>query len=341
MTSLPPSTDRRPPEPEGKRSLPLDEAVREGLARVEEQLGAWSRSDNPVTAEASRYVLRKTGKRIRPALVLLTSRLFPGESGDAVLLAALVELIHTASLIHDDIVDNSDRRRGRESAHSRWGPHITVLLGDHLYIKAIDRAMRSRYERIAPLLVETSSRMIEGELEEYAAAGDLAVTEDDHLRMVANKTAALFSCCGRFGAIAGLAGPRDEDRLARFGLEIGMSFQIIDDVLDITGTAGVLGKPVLSDLREGRITLPLIHALRTSDGDRRERLSVLVGRKDITPGERDWLLAALTDGGSLEYAMARARESQEKAQGVLRSFPGSPAREALAELADFVLKRDR
>lgn len=315
--------------------------IRDDLERVEEQLASWSRSENPLTAEASRYVLRRKGKRLRPALVLLTARLFPGADGEAVFLAALVELLHTASLIHDDIVDNAGLRRGLESVHSRWGPNITVLLGDHLYIKSIGLSLRSRHDRITGLLVEVSSRMIEGELEEYALAGNLAVTEAEYLRVAESKTASLFAFCCRAGAILGGAGPGEEERLAAYGLDLGMSFQIVDDVLDIVGEEESLGKPVLSDLGEGRITLPFIHAMRLNGRVGPDRIESLVGRKDITAEERRSLLRSLSACGSLDYAMARARECSERSLAGLRSFPGSPSREALERLTMSILERDR
>jgi octaprenyl-diphosphate synthase len=315
--------------------------IRDDLERVEEQLASWSRSENPLTAEASRYVLRRKGKRLRPALVLLTARLFPGADKEAVFLAALVELLHTASLIHDDIVDNAGLRRGLESVHSRWGPNITVLLGDHLYIKSIGLSLRSRHDRITRLLVEVSSRMIEGELEEYALAGNLAVTEAEYLRVAESKTAALFAFCCRAGAILGGAGPGEEERLAAYGLDLGMSFQIVDDVLDIVGEEESLGKPVLSDLGEGRITLPFIHAMGLNGRVGPDRIESLVGRKDITAEERQSLLRSLSACGSLDYAMARAREYSERSLAGLRSFPGSPSREALERLAMSILERDR
>ena len=315
--------------------------IRDDLERVEEQLASWSRSENPLTAEASRYVLRRKGKRLRPALVLLTAKLFPGADGEAVFLAALVELLHTASLIHDDIVDNADLRRGLESVHSRWGPNITVLLGDHLYIKSIGLSLRSRHDRITRLLVEVSSRMIEGELEECALAGNLSVTEAEYLRVAGNKTAALFAFCCRAGAILGAAGPDEEERLAAYGLDLGMSFQIVDDVLDIVGDEESLGKPVLSDLGEGRITLPFIHAMRMNGRVGPGRIEGLVGRKDITAEERRSLLRSLSACGSLDYAMAKAREYSERSLGSLQSFPGSPSREALERLTISILERDR
>lgn len=341
MTSVPPVPARYPRDPEDKGFDLAYGGIRDELERVEEQLASWSRSANPLTDEVSRYVLRKKGKRLRPALVLLTSRLFPGGNEEAVFLAALVELLHTASLIHDDIVDNAGIRRGRESVHSRWGPNITVLLGDYLYIKSIGLSLRAGQGRIVRILADTSSRMIEGELDEYALGGSLATSEDEYLRVIENKTAALFSCCCRFGAILGGAGPDEEERLAGFGLNLGMSFQLIDDLLDLEGEPGALGKPVLSDLGEGRMTLPLIHALRANGRVQPERLMGLIGRKDLSGRDREGLLKDLVAGGSLDYTRARARDYLERSLDLLLRFPGSPCREALARLAACVLHRDR
>lgn len=315
--------------------------VRDDLARVEEQLESWARAANPLTAEASRYVLRKKGKRLRPALVLLTSRLFPGGDGEAVFLASLVELIHTASLIHDDIVDNADLRRGRESVHSKWGPNITVLLGDHLYIKSIGLSLQSKHDRMTRLLTDVSSKMIEGELDEFALGGNLGMTEEEYLRVIENKTAALFSCCCRIGAILGRAGKEEERRLADFGRNFGLCFQIVDDLLDILGEEDVLGKPVLSDLGEGRITLPLIHALGANGRVGPGRIEGLIGRKDISRGERNDLLEFLLTCGSLDYTKAKAKEYSERALELLQCFPDSPARRSLARLTDFILNRER
>lgn len=315
--------------------------IRGDLARVDEQLEVWSRAANPLTAEVSRYVLRKKGKRLRPALVLLTSRLFAEGDGEAVFLASLVELIHTASLIHDDIIDNADIRRGRESVHSKWGPNITVLLGDYLYIKSIGLSLQSKHDRIIRLLAEVSSRMIEGELDEYALSGNLYTTEGEYLRVIENKTAALFSCCCRIGAILGQAGPDEERQLADFGRNLGMSFQLVDDLLDILGEKAVLGKPVLSDLGEGRITLPLIHALNTNGRVGPGRIEGLIGRKDISGDERKDLLEFLLACGSLDYTKAKASEYSERSLESLHCFPDSPSRESLTRLAAFILNRDR
>ncbi len=341
MTSPTPLLDRWSSVPKWKNMSSLYKEIRSDLDRVEDRLESWSRSANPLTAEVSRYVLRKKGKRLRPALVLLTSRLFSPGSEESVFLASLVELIHTASLIHDDIVDNAGVRRGSESVHSKWGPNITVLLGDYLYIKSIGLSLQSRHDRVIRLLADVSARMIEGELDEYALAGDARITEGQYLNIVENKTAVLFAACCRIGAILGLASPEEEDAVAAFGLNLGKTFQIVDDILDLTGDPDILGKPVLSDLAEGRITLPLIRALKAEGRSDRERIKSLIGRKDISAEERRELQGILAGSGALDHAGLKAREFAETSLEFISRFPDSTPRETLIRLAVFVLARKR
>ncbi|HPW18216.1 MAG TPA: polyprenyl synthetase family protein [Candidatus Aminicenantes bacterium] len=339
MTSPTPLLDRWSSAPKWKDLSALYGEIRADLDRVEERLDSWSRSPNPLTAEISRYVLRKKGKRLRPALVLLAARLFSPGSEESVFLASLVELLHTASLIHDDIVDNAGVRRGKASVHAKWGPNITVLLGDYLYIKSIGLSLQSRHARVIRLLADVSARMIEGELDEYALAGDLRVTEEQYRAIIESKTAVLFGACCRIGAILGLASPEEEEAVAAYGLNLGLTFQVVDDLLDLGGDPAVLGKPVLADLAEGRITLPLIRALQTGGRAERERIKALVGRRDVPAPERRALLDALAAGDAFEYARGRAVEYAEKSLEAIEPFPESPTRETLIRLALFGLTR--
>lgn len=336
-----PLVDRWSAVTEWPDASPLYGEIQADLDRVEDRLESWSRSSNPLTAEISRYVLGKKGKRLRPALVLLTSRLFTPGSEESVFLASLVELLHTASLIHDDIVDNAGLRRGKESVHSKWGPNITVLLGDYLYIKSIGLSLQSRHERVIRLLTDVSARMIEGELDEYARSSDPEITEAQYLEIVRNKTAALFGVCCRIGAILGLASPEEEEAVAAFGLNLGMTFQIVDDLLDFTGDAGVLGKPVLSDLREGRITLPVIHALGSGNGAGGRRVRDLVGRKDLSAEDGRAVIEVLAGAGSFAYADSRAREFAERALEAVAPFADTATKVSLIRLAVFSLLRQK
>ncbi len=315
--------------------------IRQDIDKVEDQLAAWSESPNPLISEISRYVLQKRGKRLRPALLLLSSRLFPSRDGEDIFLSSVIEMIHTASLIHDDIIDNARIRRGEESVHSRWGPNITVLLGDYLYIKSIALSLRSKYERITRLLMDISSQMIEGELAEYALSGNVRIAEEDYLDIIDKKTAVLFSACCRIGAILGKAPPEEENDIAEYGRNLGMCFQLVDDLLDITGDQKTLGKPTLSDLSEGRITLPVIHSLNRNGQNPKNLIAGLIRRKDIGPEEKRELLNILTENGSLDYTKSKAREYSDMSLGLLSRFPDSEVRETLAGLARFALGRDR
>ncbi len=336
-----PLVDRWSAVSDWRDAAPLYADIRADLDRVEERLESWSRSTNPLTAEISGYVLGKKGKRLRPALVLLTSRLFSPGSEESVFLASLVELLHTASLIHDDIVDNAGHRRGTESVHAKWGPNITVLLGDYLYIKSIGLSLRSRHERITRLLTDVSALMIEGELDEFARSGDPAITEAQYLEIVGNKTAALFEVCCRIGAILGPASAEEEEAVAAYGRNLGLAFQIVDDLLDFTGDAAILGKPVLSDLREGRITLPLIRAFGPAGGNGAERVRGLVGRKDLSDEEVRAALDGLAGAGAFAYAEARARQFAERALEAVAPFPDTAAKRSLLRLAVFSLRREK
>jgi len=316
--------------------------IRPGLERVEDRLRTWSESDNPLVAEIGGYVLIERGKRIRPALVLLASRLAgAGDPGEEIFLAALVEIIHTASLIHDDIVDNTRRRRGRDSAHARWGVNITVLLGDYLYIRSIGQSLDARDSRVIRILTDASARMIEGELAEIAARGDPALSEAAYLDIVGKKTAALFEACCRLGAVCGGAPAEREDALAAYGRDLGMCFQVVDDLLDFTGDPRILGKPTLGDLREGRVTLPLIRALARDGRDLGPRLDGLLRRRTMSPAERLEILEIVKSRNGLDEAFAAARSFAERARTRLAAFPPSPIRSALDRLAEYALRRDR
>lgn len=318
------------------------EGLRPELERVEARLRSWSESDNPLVAEIGGYVLLGRGKRVRPALVLLASRLAGGgEPEEETRLAALVEIIHTASLIHDDIVDNTRRRRGRDSAHARWGANITVLLGDYLYIRSIGQSLGARDSRVIRILTDASARMIEGELAEIAASGDPALSEAAYLDIVEKKTAALFEACCRLGAVSGGAAADSEAALAAYGRDLGMCFQIVDDLLDFTGDPRRLGKPTLSDLREGRVTLPLIRALARDGRELRPRIDGLLGRRTLPLAERREILEIVRRRNGLDEAFDSARGFAARARERLEAFPPSPVRRALAGLADYALGRDR
>ncbi len=315
--------------------------IQEELDRVEERLKVFSGSPNPLISEISGYLFQKRGKRIRPALLILSSKMLRYRGDEHILMAALVEFIHTASLIHDDIIDNSDRRRGRDSVHTRWGPNISVLLGDYLYIKTIGLSLTSAHPRVVRILTDVSTRMIDGELNEYALSGQLDTAEQDYLEIISQKTASLFAAACQIGAMLGRATPKQERLLVDYGRNLGLTFQVIDDLLDFQGDEDELGKPVLSDLSEGRITLPLIYTLRNDGSANRSRLRRLMKKKTLAREARKEILTIIRANGALDYTYRKAEEFSLRAREIISRFPESAHREALSLLAEFVLSRNK
>ena len=314
--------------------------VEEDLGRVEELFAEQFRSDVSLVGEIGRYIRDGGGKRIRPALLLLACRLCGHRSDRAILLASVVEFIHTATLLHDDIIDEATTRRGRRSVNSRWGNDVTVLLGDFLYTKAMSMALSQDNLRILRLLSEVTLRMIEGQLLEIESNGDLHVDEAGHLDIIRRKTADLFSACMRIGAMLGeLGGPREE-ALARYGLNLGICFQMVDDLLDFTADEKVLGKPAANDLREGKLTLPVIYLLRRAGPAGSKLVSAVLADRGFERVSREELLVLAREHGALDEARRLAETYADQARQDLAGFERSPYREALAILPDFILARD-
>lgn len=310
------------------------------LDRVEEKLQVFTFSENRLVAEISGYLFKKKGKRIRPAILILSSRLLGYDGEEHIQAASLVEFVHTASLIHDDIIDKADLRRGIDSVHARWGPNISVLLGDFLYIKTIALALGSAHPEIVRILTDVSTRMIEGELDEFRRSGDLSLAESDYLRIIHDKTAVLFAAACRIGGVLAGAAPEQQQALGDYGLSLGMSFQIVDDLLDFQGDPDHLGKPILSDIREGRITLPLIYTINSDGRQNGLRLRALLQDKALSKETRRQILDIVNGNGALEYTSKRAEEYSLRAREIMGGFPPSPHREALGALAEFVLNRE-
>jgi octaprenyl-diphosphate synthase len=319
----------------------LHKSIRKDLEEVENQLKIFASSKNQIISDISTYLFQKAGKRIRPSLLILCSRLMGYRGKEHILMGCLVETIHTASLIHDDIIDNSDTRRGRESVHAKWGPNITVLMGDYLYIKTIGLSLKSQHKQIVRVITDTSARMIEGELNEYSLSGSLDMKERDYLDIINKKTASLFSASCRIGGILGNASEEEESTLAKIGTNLGMSFQIIDDLLDYTGDEKTLGKPILSDLRERRITLPLIYTLNNDGQANRKRLDALLKEDSYSNESLKEILDIIESNGALDYTFEKAQEFSGKSKQLIQKFPSSPYREALSLFTDFILCRKK
>ncbi len=315
--------------------------ISKDLRDVEEKLKLFTLSPNKIISEISTYLFKNAGKRIRPALLILCAKLRGYKGREHIIMSSLVETIHTASLLHDDIIDNSKTRRGRESVHSKWGPNITVLLGDYLYIKTIGHSLESKHRQIVQILTDISSKMIEGELSEYYVSWNLDINENDYLDIINKKTASLFSGSCRIGGILGMASEEEEDILAEFGTNLGMIFQIVDDLLDYTGDEQTMGKPILSDLREGRITLPLIYTLNNDGKKNRKRIINLLKEKELDTTSLDQILNIVRSNGALDYSKKKAQEYSIHSKTLIQKMPPSVYRDALALFPDYILNRNK
>jgi octaprenyl-diphosphate synthase len=316
--------------------------IRGDLEAVEHEFVRHIQSRVALIPEMGRYIQKSGGKRVRPAVLLMAARLSGYQGGDrAVLYASVVEFIHTATLVHDDIIDGADLRRGRLAVHSRWGNDITVLLGDYLYIKSMAMALTQDSLEIIRLLCDVTLRMIEGELYQLTKTGDVDITEEEHFEIIRRKTAFLFGGCAQIGGLLGGVTAEQEVALREYGFNLGIAFQLVDDLLDFTADAAALGKPVGGDLREGKVTLPVILLLRGGDPDVDRLIRDVVRDRSVAPEQWRDILRLLHENGSTELAYERALEYASKAKDCLSAFPPSQERDALLALTDYVVSRDR
>jgi octaprenyl-diphosphate synthase len=314
--------------------------VSDRLREVEALLRRNLASPVEIVDEIGQFVNTGVGKRVRPTLHLLCVQLCEYEGPHDVLLATVVELIHCATLIHDDIIDEATTRRGRESVNHRWGNDVTVLFGDYMFAKAMQLAIRAGSLPVLERLADTTLRMTEGEMLQTRYVGRIDLTVEEYLAVLERKTAALFSCCCE---LAGILAEVDEEREARlrgYGRHLGLAFQIVDDLLDFTGDPARLGKPTASDLREGKATLAVLDLLSCGSGTERRLVRGIMDGTHHT-GAVARLTGLMHESGAIERAHERARFHALSAIGELRAFPESPARRALHSLPDLLLFRDR
>lgn len=317
------------------------ELVREDLLLVEQELMRQSATAFEPVSEITSYLLGGGGKRMRPALLLIANRYAGRRREGSIRLAAVVELLHSATLIHDDVIDSADTRRGRPSANSRWGNHRSVLAGDWLYMQSFQMALEERNFRILDVLIDLTQKMVEGELIQLAKIGRIDVTEDDALKLATHKTACLFSGCARLGAVLGGLEGEEEEALADYGKYAGLAFQLVDDLLDFTGSAKQLGKPVLSDLKEGKVTLPLIYAMENGHREARELVAQVLEEKEFVSVKPDRLVALVNESGALDRTRRLAQEYAAKAKECINNGQrDSEYGRALLTLPDFILERE-
>ena len=314
--------------------------LRDDLVALEGEFGRDTVSGVEAITEIGAYLRAGGGKRIRPALLLLSAKLLNYRGQGAVRLGAVVEIIHTATLVHDDIIDEAKTRRGRPAANTQWGNSKCVLAGDWLYMQAFKVAVQERNFRILDALIELTQQMVEGELLQMEKLGKL-ISLDEHFDLIYRKTACLFSVCMRLGAILGGATPEQEEQVAKYGRDLGMAFQIVDDVLDLTASENVLGKPVASDLREGKVTMAVIHALERCTHEERDRIATVVEQRAFNGVTHPEILSMLERYGALESATSRATQYADSARKALCTFPDSDIKRALLWAPDFVVAREK
>jgi octaprenyl-diphosphate synthase len=273
-------------------------------------------------------------------LLLLSAKLVGEPNDSAVRLAAVMEMVHTATLVHDDVIDHAQTRRGQPSANVVWGNQTCVLAGDWLYMQAFQVALRERNFTILDVLITLTQMMVEGELLQLDRIGRIDISEADYMELVDRKTASLFSACARLGALVAGGDESAELRLAEYAWNLGMAFQLVDDVLDFTSRESVLGKPVGNDLREGKVTLPLIYVLQEADAAERELVATVLrdGAYDSVPLER--ILKLIHRYGGVEKARSRAQQFTEKAREIMATFPESPTQRALYNVTALMTERD-
>ena len=314
--------------------------LHDDLRAIEREFCKDAVSSVAVITEIADYLRGGGGKRLRPSLLLLSARSLGYNGPGMIRLGAVVEMIHTATLVHDDIIDAADMRRGRPSPNTTWGNPKCVLAGDWLYMQAFKIALEEQNFRVLDLLISLTKKMVEGELLQIEKLG-CAVNEGEYNELIYRKTACLFEVSMRLGAV--LAGADDETErcLGEYGHALGLAFQIVDDVLDLTAEEAVLGKPVASDLREGKATLAVIHSMEHGNPVERNAILAVLQEQSFTSISYEAVLAMLRRHGSLEYAMRAAGRHAEAAKASLEPLADSEYKRALLWVPDFVVARDR
>jgi octaprenyl-diphosphate synthase len=311
--------------------------IADDMLEVDKVIARRLESGVPLVAEVSRYIISAGGKRLRPALLLLVSRALDYDGAQRFNLAAVVEFIHTATLLHDDVVDASTLRRGRATANESFGNPASVLVGDFLYSRAFQMMLDAGQMRIMEILADATNVIAEGEVLQLMNMHDAALDEAGYLRVIRSKTAKLFEASARLGAVLAGAAPEVEQACADYGQALGTAFQVIDDVLDYDGKAGEMGKNLGDDLREGKATLPLIAAMQRGTASQRETIRSAIETGAVA--ELDQIIAIVKDTGALEATRAAATVEAGRAVEAARQLPDNAYSRGLLQLAAQLLQR--
>ena len=307
------------------------------VAAINQALVSNLQTHVPFIAEVGRHILLSGGKRIRPLLFLLSARLCGCQGNHLADFSTIFEYLHAATLLHDDVVDTATVRRGISTANTIWGNQAVILVGDFLLAKSLSLAVDTDKLKVLKVLAHTTTLMAEGEILQLLHAGNLDLTEEQYFEVTIRKTAALMSAACQIGAILGGVSEAQEEALTQFGLNLGITFQVVDDVLDFTGDERQLGKPIINDLKEGRITLPIIHALAHANEADHHRCKELA--QEVKPEIAQEILAILEKYGSLDYARTQARHFTLKAREILEVFPESSEKNYFWAITEELLQR--
>lgn len=313
--------------------------VRDDIDQVEEVFAKNLNSNVSLIGDVGKYILNSGGKRFRPLLMLLCARLCNYKGNRHIPLAGVVELIHTATLLHDDVVDNAHLRRGNAAANTVWGDGASILVGDYLLSKAFSLAVTNGNERILKVLAHTTTRMAEGEVLQLLKHGDIEITEDEYMDVVTNKTAVLFSTSSQVAGILGEVNLEQEIALANYGMSLGIAYQLMDDCLDYVSTDKDLGKSVGNDLREGKVTMPLLQAYKKANEAERSFLKETVGSGELTDSRLEEVLVVINRYDGIDYTINKARGYVDDAKKNIDVFEPVVEKMALMAVADFVIDR--
>jgi len=310
------------------------------LIKVEEELQSYTKGSIQPIADIGEHVLGAGGKRIRPALLLLTAKMLGEVTPSIIRLAAVVELIHNATLVHDDIIDAADTRRGRPSVNAQWGNSMTVLAGDWLYMQSFNVALGERNLEILQTLIEITQQMVEGEMLQLTLLGKADAGSDQLLDVVKRKTGYLFSGCMKLPAIAMGRDRATTMRLAEIGMSLGMAFQLVDDMLDLTASQEILGKPVVSDLKEGKMTLPVSIVMGDGAPEEASMVQTVISEREFRSVKSRDILTFVEKYDGIGRTRRIAEDYARAATSELGRFPLSPYRDAIVSIPDFILNRN-
>lgn len=308
------------------------------MLQVEAGLRDALQDASPQTREVMLHLAESGGKRVRPMLSLLSAQYFSKDPRPAVPVGIASEMIHMATLVHDDVIDRAETRRGRKTVNQIWGNHVSVLAGDALLAKALVILVDETSSEVVRIMSDMIYRMCEGEIAQHASLHDMYQDDDDYFDRIEKKTALFFAACCQAGALMGGAEPEQAGAMWAYGRHLGMAFQVVDDLLDVSADAEVVGKPVGNDLRSGVLTLPILHLLR-SQGYQGEAASLVAKGADMTPADIDRVLKLVRENGAVDYAFQVAQSFVDQAKAALKELPDNETRTLLHQIADGVLTR--